>query len=121
MRSNENVMFIVPHPDGGLIAYTAYLADEIRQASFQELAEISDREQAAVGQFIDALTSDLNMKQYQDAYRVNMMNLIEAKSKGETVKTPEVQRPKPVVSDNVFELLTASVLALKQKQKGKVA
>lgn len=117
IRQSENVVFILPHPDGGLVAFTAYLADEIRQIKFQQPLPVSEAETKAVCEFIDAMTDDLDMKQYHDTYRENLARLITAKQKGEAV-VAEAPKPKPVQSDNLLEMLTASTaLALKKRSK----
>ena len=120
MRSKEDVIFIFPHPDGGLVAYTAYLADEIRQVAFQKPAEVSDKELAAVTNFIDAMTEPLEMGRYEDSYRKNIMALIEAKQEGK--EAPKlVAKPKPVQSDNLLEMLTASAAIAREQRKMKTA
>lgn len=116
MRQSESVVFIVAHPDGGMIAYTAYLADEVRQISFQS-TEVSDAERDAVSRFIDAKTSDLNMSEYRDSYRENMTALIQAKQEHRELPAVEQLKPKPPVSDNLIEMLNASVEMEKQKKK----
>jgi DNA end-binding protein Ku len=120
MRSKEDVIFIFPHPDGGLVAYTAYLADEIRQVAFQKPAEVSDKELAAVTNFIDAMTEPLEMGRYEDAYRKNIMALIEAKQEGK--EAPKlVAKPKAVQSDNLLEMLQASAAIAREQRKKKTA
>lgn len=121
MRQSESIVFIFPHVDGGLIAYTAYLADEVRQIKFQEPAEVSDAETKAVCGFVDAMTTDFDITIYRDSYRGNVMTLIQAKQEGKTL-TAEAPKPKPVQSDNLLEMLTASAaVALEQRKKKKAA
>ena len=91
IRQTENVIFILPHPDGGLVCYTAYLADEIRQIKFPAPAAVSNEEASAVCNFIDAMTDDLDMAQYKDEYRERLAALIQAKQEG---KTLAVEAPK---------------------------
>jgi DNA end-binding protein Ku len=117
MRQTENIVFILPHPDGGLVAYTAYLADEIRQIKFGTPAPVSDAEASAVCNFIDAMTEDLNMSQYQDEYRVRLAALIQAKQEGKALPE-EAPKPKPVQSDNLLEMLTTST-AMAQAARAK--
>lgn len=120
MRQTENLVFILPHPDGGLIAYTAYLADEIRQIKFPQPTPVSDEEAKAVCNFIDAMTEDLDMGKYKDDYRERLTALIQAKQEGKTLPA-EVAKPKPVQSDNLLEMLTASTIAARQKKERKTA
>ena len=116
MRQTENVVFIVAHPDGGLVAYTAYLADEVHQIKFQTM-DVSDAELEAVGQFIEAKTGDLAMSEYRDTYRENMAKLIEAKLENRELAPVEIPKPNvPDSSQNLIDLLKASA-AIAQKQK----
>lgn len=115
MRQYENVVFILAHPDGGMIAYTAYLSDEIKQIRFQQPAAVSDAEREAVCGFIDAMTDDLNMSEYKDAYRENLMAMIAAKQ--EHRELPQlIAKPKPVQSDNLLEMLQTSTALAKKKK-----
>jgi DNA end-binding protein Ku len=115
IRQNENVVFILPHPDGGLVAYTAYLASEIRPMRFRRLPEISDKERVAVGDFIEKQTEELDMSQYTDSYQDNLAQLIEDKQAGRKPKIVEIQ-PAPPQKDNLLEMLSA-MNAVAQKRK----
>lgn len=118
VRQSANTVFIYPHPDGGLIAYTAYLADEIRQVAFQKPADISSEELAAVTAYINAKTSSLDMADYHDTYRENVTKMVEAKQKGEPIKAVEQPKPKVESSDNLIEMFKASTaIALEKKSK----
>lgn len=120
IRQQENVVFLRPHPDGGFVAFTAYMVDEVKQVKFQPLADVTQAEMDAVGGFIDAMSSPLDMKTYTDSYRENMLKLIEAKKEGKAPEKIE-SKPLPEQKDNLLEMLTASTIAVKQQKKAKAA
>jgi len=121
IRQSENVIFILPHQDGGMVAYTAFLCDEIRQIHFMPAKPVTPAELAAVSNYITALKQPLDMSIYKDEYRARLYALIEAKQKGETVTIPEAPKAKPVQSENVIEMFQASAVAAKMRREKKSA
>lgn len=120
MRSSESLVFIFPHPKGGLVAYTAYLADEVRNIEFEQPAEVGEAEKKAVCRFVDAMTAPFEIGKYQDTYRARLTQLIEAKRAGTPVIV-EAPKPKPPQSDNLFEMLTISAEMAEKAKKSKAA
>ena len=118
VRQSENVVFIYPDPRGGLLAFTAYLADEVRQIAFQPPAKLSPEELKAVTAYIEANSGALEMSEYRDSYREALTKLIEAKKNGETIKAAEAPKPKSPQSDNLIEMFQLSTkLSLEKRQK----
>lgn len=121
IRNQENVMFVMPHPDGGFVAYSAFLSDEVRPIRFAKLPEVSVPESKAVADFIQSRTDVLEMSQYTDSYRENIMGLIMAKEAGEKPKVVEI-KPRPKAdSGNLIELLTLSAQQARAKRGKKTA
>ena len=92
-------------------------ADDIPGLEELNEIEITDAEMTMAGQLIDSLTSDFEPEKYQDSYREQVLELLEAKAAGE-IKTIEA----PAASDDaaVIDLLAAleaSVSAAKESRQ----
>ena len=122
MRTKQYLVAIRP-ADGTLMMSTMVYADELVGADdvpgLEELneIEITDAEMTMAGQLIDSLTSDFEPEKYQDSYREQVLELLEAKAAGE-IKTIEA----PAASDDaaVIDLLAAleaSVTAAKESRQ----
>jgi DNA end-binding protein Ku len=97
MRGKESLVLIRPSSDG-LMLHTMFFSDEVR--SFGEIdkgegAKIRDGEMELAQQLIDGLSNDdFKPENYQDSYRMRVLQLIESKVEGKeiTVAAPEAAR-----------------------------
>ncbi len=97
MRGKESLVLIRPSSDG-LMLHTMFFSDEVR--SFGEIdkgmgAKIRDGEMDLAQQLIDGLSNDdFKPENYEDSYRVRVLQLIEQKVEGKevTVAAPAAER-----------------------------
>jgi len=97
MRGKESLVLIRPSSDG-LMLHTMFFSDEVR--SFGEIdkgegAKIRAGEMDLAQQLIDGLSNDdFKPENYQDSYRMRVLQLIESKVEGKeiTVAAPEAAR-----------------------------
>jgi DNA end-binding protein Ku len=97
MRGKESLVLIRPSSDG-LMLHTMFFSDEVR--SFGEIdkgegAKIRDGEMELAQQLIDGLSNDdFKPENYEDRYRLRVLQLIESKVEGKeiTVAAPEAAR-----------------------------
>src|SRR5438034_3590981 len=97
MRGKESLVLIRPSSDG-LMLHTMFFSDEVR--SFGEIdkgegAKIRPGEMDLAQQLIDGLSNDdFKPENYQDSYRMRVLQLIESKVEGKeiTVAAPEAAR-----------------------------
>ena len=104
---------------------TMVYADEIvvpaDVAGLEDLAEFdtTEAELAMAGQLIDSLTADFEPDQYQDSYRHQVLDLLEAKASGEVAS---IEAPTAAEEEGVVDLLAAleaSVNAAKEARRTK--
>ena len=122
MRSKEYLAAIRP-ARGVLVLETMYFPDEIREPDVigerPSGVRLNAREREMAQSLLDSLTSEWDPARYHDSYREQLLDVIKAKSKGETIS---VEEPEKV--DNVVDLmaaLEASVQAAKDKRQGKAS
>lgn len=70
-------------------------------------AKLDDKELDMAGQLIAMLEASFEPEEYHDEYRERVMEMIEAKRHGESVKVTPIRRPKP--SDDLSKALEASL------------
>ncbi len=109
--------------DGALMMSTMVYADEVvSPADIPGLEEIGDvaateAELALADQLIDSLSSDFEPDRYQDSYRLQVLDLLEAKASGQVTSVEAV----PAAADEgVIDLLAAleaSVNAAKEARR----
>lgn len=98
---------------------TMYYADEIR--STQELkvpnedVKVDAKELTMAKSLVDMLTGDFEFTQYHDEYREALLEIIRAKSEGQTI---EVSAPEPAKVTDLMEALRASVEAARARKSG---
>jgi DNA end-binding protein Ku len=119
MRTKEYLAVI--RPVGELLGLeTMYFPDEVRGADQVEGApvevELSERELAIAEQLIDSMTDTWQPDRYEDTYRVRVLELIEAKAKGEEVLTESEAAPAPV--GDLMAALEASVARARERKSG---
>jgi DNA end-binding protein Ku len=118
MRSKERLVAIRP-VDGVLCVETMRYADEVLPASAvlpedAEAAEPTAREVEMAEQLIEALAGDFEPEKYEDAYREQLMALIEKKAAGEEIVA------EPVVEEQgkVVDLMAALEASLARAGRG---
>lgn len=115
----ENIAIIRQYGKNGMMAYTAWMADEIQTMHFPELLETRPAELAVAYQLVDALTEKWNPAKYKNTYLENVIALLE--SKRTKTKMPDVpKKPVASVEPDMLHAFSAS-LALVKKQKAKQA
>lgn len=86
--------------ENGLTMHTIYYADEVRAVpGYGETTNIQVKPQEIqlAEQLITSLAAPFEPKKYEDTYQKRVMELIEAKSQGKTVKATKAQQPAPVI------------------------
>lgn len=81
-------------------------------------ASVNERELKAARQLIDSLAAEFDPKRYHDTYRERLLDVIEAKAKGETLEIEEPAEEAPKVLD-LMDALRASVEAASSGAKTK--
>ncbi len=122
MRTKQYLVAIRP-VDGALMMSTMVYADEVVAPAdipgLEELAAVTatEAELALADQLIDSLSSDFEPERYQDGYRLQVLDLLEAKANGEVTSVEAV----PAAADEgVIDLLAAleaSVNAAKEARR----
>lgn len=115
VRNKENLCLIRPG-SGTLVMETLFYPDEIRKPETEGLdsIKVDDRELAMAKSLVDLLADDFHPENFQDEYRVALLERIEAKQHGGELKVSETPEPTTVV--NLMDALKAS---LEQAQKAK--
>lgn len=111
IRTKEHLAAI--RPIGSALAmHTMLFHDEIVPAA--DIGDIPDRKQRVgdrelkmARQLIDSLTTDFEAERYEDTYRQQLEELLEAKAEGKTITVEEPEEPAKVV--DLVEALRASV------------
>ncbi|MEC5270152.1 Ku protein [Heyndrickxia coagulans] len=127
MRSKEQLAVIRVY-ENTLLMETIHYPDEVRRASdvpnVPQDDEVSKKEIETAILLIDQLTTSFEPEKYTDAYRSNLMALIESKRTGKKLVTAKVKEPENNVTD-LMAALQASIdrakLAKKPAKKPKKA
>ena len=125
LRSKENLVAIRPR-DGVLAMETMLFADEVIDPdSFDELSDgaegkTSERELTMAKQLIDSLSSEFEPGKYKDEYRDRVLEMIERKAQGETIKI-EAPAEEPKKVPDLMAALEASIAAAKTPTRKKSA
>ena len=115
---NKQYVAAIRAVDGRLVLSTMVYADEVvSPASIDELrdieaVEINTREMTMAEALVESLSADFEPGKYTDAYREQVLDLIERKAGGEVFDTPAVASAMPQVVD-LMAALEASVKAAK--------
>ncbi|TCP29778.1 DNA end-binding protein Ku [Scopulibacillus darangshiensis] len=93
--------------DKGLLLETIYYPDEVRNAGnvpgIDKIGDVNEKELQTAIQLVDQLTTPFEPEQYENEYRRQLHDLIQAKIAGDQVKKPK-KAPK---QENVVDLLSA--------------
>ncbi|MEQ1947988.1 MAG: Ku protein [Bryobacteraceae bacterium] len=113
MHNREHVVILRPG-ENGVLLHTMYYNHEIRKVDeFRtDLSLVKEKELALAQSLVEALAADFQPEKYKDAYRENLLQLIEAKKEGkEVMATPEPKQEKVV---DILEALKASLAVVKK-------
>ena len=122
MRNKQYLVAIRPSK-GALMMSTMVYADEVVAVDdipgLDDLDELetTEAELAMASQLIDSLTADFEPERYEDTYRAEIVDLLEAKASGETMP---IDAPAAAEDDGVVDLLAAleaSVNAAKEARR----
>jgi DNA end-binding protein Ku len=122
MRTKQYLVAIRPS-NGALMMSTMVYADELVAKDdipgLEDLDEFeaTEAELAMASQLIDSLTADFEPERYEDSYRQEVLDLLEAKAAGEVTA---IDAPAAAEDEGVVDLLAAleaSVSAAKEARK----
>jgi DNA end-binding protein Ku len=119
---NKQYLAALRAVDGNLLMSTMVFADEVVSlSSIDELerldeVEVTSKEVKMAEALVASLSSAFEPEKYQDAYREQVLDLIERKAAGETFETTAEEPPAPPVVD-LMAALEASVKAAKDARK----
>jgi DNA end-binding protein Ku len=102
-----------------MIVHTLLWPDEIRDPDFPELdkkVEIKAAELKMAGQVVESMTDDFHPEQFTDEYRVEMLELIQAKIDGGEAFSVEEQPAELDETDDVSDLLAKLEASVKARQ-----
>ncbi|HZR30527.1 MAG TPA: Ku protein [Terriglobales bacterium] len=117
MHNREYTVLLRPHK-GGMLLYTMYYYDEVRQVENfgRPDVELKEAELKVAHQLIEALADEFDPKKYHDTFQENLKKLIQAKLEGGEVA--EVEKPRklaPVV--DLMSALKESLAQMEGKKK----
>lgn len=110
VRAQREYLVIVRPARGGLTLHTLFYEDEVRDVEGYgegEDVKVDDKELELACKFIEAMAGDFTPEKYHDSYRDAVMELLDAKSKGQTLVTPEAAEVKP--TSDLMAALKASL------------
>jgi DNA end-binding protein Ku len=113
MHNREHVVILRP-ARRGIMLHTMYYVDEIRQVDeFRtDTNLVKEKELELAKSLIGSLAEDFQPEKYHDTYRDNLMQMIEAKVKGNKI----VETPAPHVAP-VVDIMEALKKSLAEKRK----
>lgn len=113
MRSRESLVVLRPEGDH-LTCYTMRWADDVRNPVDVNLTDFDQRELEMAVQLIENFDHDLNLHELHDEYNEKVIELIEAKSKGQTITIESPEGEDRTV--DLMEALTRSIEEVKQQR-----
>jgi DNA end-binding protein Ku len=113
MHNREHIIILRPGAKG-ILSHTMYYQDEIRNVDeFRtDTSLVRDKELDMAKMLISSLEADFEPRKYHDAYRENLMKMIESKVEGKKV----VEIPAPHVAP-VIDIMEALKRSLAEKRK----
>ena len=115
LRQREHLCAIRPG-ESALLCETLYWGDEVREAPKVPQATVSERELDMAYSLIELLQTDFEPRKYKNEYREALLDLIEAKQKGQKIeREPEMEEPKVI---DLMEALRASINAASKGRSG---
>jgi DNA end-binding protein Ku len=120
IREKEHLLIVRPYQEA-MVLTTLYYADEVRAVSgLDEIpidAKVHPNERKMAAQLVENLAMEFHVEEFRDEYRDQLMALINAKAKGETVVAAKAAAPGKVI--DLMEALKRSVeMAQGQRKAG---
>jgi len=108
MHNREHIVILRPDRNG-IVTHTMYFADEVRRVDgFSVDTDIvKPKELELAKTLIASLEAEFEPEKYHDAYRQNLMSMIEAKVAGRQIVSPAEPRLAPVI--DIMEALKRSL------------
>lgn len=119
---NREYLVIIRPKDGGLTLHTAYYKNELHELSEYGSAgagEVRPQEVQLAERLIENLAAPFEPEKFHDEYSKRVLELIEAKREGKTIKAAPQPRTAPVV--DLMEALQRSLAAATKKGPEKAA
>ena len=114
MHNREHIVILRPGPKG-ILLHTMYYPDEIRQVDeFRtDTSMVKDNELKMAKMLIESLLAEFEPGKYKDAYRENLMKMVQDKVEGkQVIATAEPKHKAPVV--DILEALKMSLAEVKK-------
>ncbi|HET9837905.1 MAG TPA: Ku protein [Candidatus Angelobacter sp.] len=114
MHNREHIVILRPGPKG-ILLHTMYYPDEIRQVDeFRtDTSIVKENELKMARMLIESLLAEFEPGKYKDAYRENLMKMIQDKVEGkQVIATAEPKHKAPVV--DILEALKMSLAEVKK-------
>jgi DNA end-binding protein Ku len=110
LRTRERVAIVKPRSNALVLDQMRYYQDirTTKELNLPEEANLKEREIGMAVAFIEQLTEKFDPKQFHDTYKDELEKIIEAKSKGETVRV-KGKEPVATKAEDLMELLKASL------------
>jgi DNA end-binding protein Ku len=117
IRNRQRIGVIKPSGDMIILNQIRY-ADEIRSPEELNIptAKVRDKEVEMALHLIEQLNSDFNPGQYKDEYTEKLLEIIEKKAQGKPIRTKKAKEPKPTESNELINLLKASLKKRKEER-----
>lgn len=119
MHSKEHLAAVRIY-DKGLLLETLYYPDEVRDVDhvpgIDEAFDLTEKELNTAVQLIEQLSAEFEPGHYEDSYRNELLQLIEAKVNGDEIKAAGQAKPKTNVVD-LMDALQASIDEAKPPKK----
>jgi DNA end-binding protein Ku len=120
IRQREYLAAVRPH-GSALMLETMHFADEITSSKKLDLPEqdtkVDKRELKVAEQLVEALSSKFEPAKYKDTYREALLELIDQKLKGGTVKGPARAKVAATKVVDIMDKLRQSIQEVKRKSK----
>ena len=102
--------------DGVIVLEKMFFADEIRPTKdvAPDGVKVDKRELEMASELIDRFTGSFEPERYEDTYRARLLEIVEAKRKGEEVHAERA--PEPEQPDDIMAALRASLEAAKGRR-----
>ena len=117
LRTKQYLCVVWPR-DGALVLSTMLYADEVLPAEGVEHLPtdetLDERELSMAEELIERLSGEFEPERYEDEYRQRVLDLIEAKAKGEAVVSAPAAAPE---ATGVIDLVAALEASLEEAQK----
>ena len=116
MHQREYTVLVRPRK-GGLTLHTMYYPNEIRELSEYGApaeVEVKPQEVKLAKQLVESLAAPFEPEKYHDAYRKQLLDLVEAKRQGQAVAVAEAPRLAPVI--DLMEALRQSLASQPDKK-----